>query len=91
MIEGRSLQGKSKQKLKMVNFSLMANVQEVFHPQMFDEAKGRPKWEKAMIVEHESFMKNQTWDLTTLPPRKKHIGNKWVYNIKYKADGTLNK
>jgi hypothetical protein len=58
MIEGRSSRGKSKHKQNMVNFALMANVQENYEPQLFEEAKGRPKWEKAMVVEHESLMKN---------------------------------
>jgi hypothetical protein len=44
-----------------------------------------------MEAEHESLMKNQTWDLTALPSGKKPIGCKWVYKIKYKADGTLDK
>jgi hypothetical protein len=54
----------------------MANIQEIYEPQVFKEAKGRPKWEKAMEAEHESLMKNQTWDLTTLPSGKKPIGCK---------------
>ena len=37
------------------------------------------------------MMKNQTWDLTPLPSRKKPIGCKWVYKVKYNADGTLDK
>jgi hypothetical protein len=69
----------------------MANVQEVYEPQVFEEAKGRLGWEKALVVEHEILMKNQTWDLTILPPRKKPIGYKWVYKVKYKEDGTLDK
>jgi hypothetical protein len=51
----------------------MANIQEIYEPQMFEEAQGRPEWEKAMAVEHESLMKNQTWDLTPLPSGKKPI------------------
>lgn len=41
---------------------------------MFEEAKERPEWEKAMASKYESFMRNQGWDLRTLPPRKKPIG-----------------
>ena len=36
-------------------------------------------------------MKNNTWVLSDLPPRKKPIGCKWVYKIKYKSDGILDK
>ena len=32
---------------------------------------------------------NQTWTLTSLPTGKKPIGCKWVYKIKYKADGSI--
>ena len=53
--------------------------------------KGDLKGKKAMAAEHESLMKNQTWDLTPLPSGKKPIGCKWVYKVKYKADGTLDK
>ena len=48
----------------------MANIQEIYEPQVFKEAKGKPEWEKAMEAEHESLMKNQTWDLTALPSGK---------------------
>ena len=44
-----------------------------------------------MEAEHESLMKNQTWDLIVLPSGKKPIGCKWVYKVKYKEDGTLDK
>lgn len=91
MIKGRSSRGKSIQQPSMVNFAPMANLQEIYEPQHFEEAKGRPRWEKAMASEHESLMKNQTWDLTSFPPGKKPIGCKWVYKVKYKADGTLHK
>ena len=30
-----------------------------------------------------------TWTLTTLPPGKHPVGCKWVYKIKYKADGSI--
>ena len=30
---------------------------------------------------------NQVWDLVDLPPDHKTIGNKWVLNIKLKANG----
>ena len=32
---------------------------------------------------------NQTWSLTSLPHGKTPIGCKWVYNVKPRSDGTL--
>jgi hypothetical protein len=69
----------------------MDNIQEIYEPQVFKEAKGRHEWEKPMEAEHESLMKKQTWDLKALPLGKKPIGYKWVYKVKYKVDGTLDK
>lgn len=32
---------------------------------------------------------NHTWDITGLPPGKKVIGSKWIFRLKYKTDGTI--
>ena len=49
------------------------------------------EWIKAMEVEMNSMKYNQVWNLVDLPPSHKTIGNKWVLNIKCKADGTIDK
>ena len=36
-----------------------------------------------------SLRKNETWDIIELPARKKCVGCKWVYLVKYKANGTI--
>lgn len=33
--------------------------------------------------------KNEIWELVYLPMGKKTVGCKWVYTVKYKADGSL--
>lgn len=30
-----------------------------------------------------------TWEVTTLPPGKKAVGCKWVFTLKFLADGSL--
>ena len=42
-----------------------------------------------MAAEIAAFEANHTWTLTPLPASKKPIGCKWVYKIKYKADGSV--
>lgn len=32
---------------------------------------------------------NETWEIMTLPKGKKAIGCKWIYKIKYKANGEI--
>lgn len=42
-----------------------------------------------MAEELAALSKTQTWELVCLPPGKSTIGYKWVFNIKTKADGTI--
>ena len=44
-----------------------------------------------MNEEIQSIEKNNTWELTTLPVRKKPIGVKWAYKTKYKPDGNVDR
>eukprot|EP00253_Pinus_taeda_P009525 PITA_09525 len=69
----------------------MANLHSIFEPQTYSEAKGTSEWEQAMEAEFQSLQKNHTWTLSDLPTRKRPISCKWVYKVKYKADGTLDK
>ena len=60
-------------------------------PQVFEEAQGNPEWDAAMKDEYDSLMKNQTWELTSLPEGKNLIGCKWVYRTKFTSDGKVEK
>lgn len=42
-----------------------------------------------MTQEFEALHANHTWDLVDLPSGKKAIGCRWVYKVKHKADGTV--
>ncbi|XP_019181694.1 PREDICTED: uncharacterized protein LOC109176759 [Ipomoea nil] len=42
-----------------------------------------------MEEEIRALEQNGTWELVDLPPSKKPIGCRWVYKIKHKADGTI--
>lgn len=58
-------------------------------PRSFKEAVLHDVWKKAMRFEIDALELNKTWDLVPLPPGKTALGCKWVFWIKLKADGTL--
>ena len=44
-----------------------------------------------MKEELDALHKTETWDLVDLPSRKSAIGCKWVYKIKTRSDGTVDR
>lgn len=58
-------------------------------PKSYKEAAEDPLWVQAMQTELTALDKNHTWDLVPLPVNKKTIGSKWVFKVKLKSDGTL--
>ena len=64
-----------------------AIITSILEPRFYHEAVKDPKWKEAMNAEIDALVSNNTWSLTPLPPNKKAIGCKWVYRVKYKADG----
>uniref|UniRef100_A0A2N9GRJ3 Integrase catalytic domain-containing protein n=1 Tax=Fagus sylvatica TaxID=28930 RepID=A0A2N9GRJ3_FAGSY len=58
-------------------------------PHTYREASTNPLWQQAMADELDALHKTHTWDMTTLPPGKSAVGCKWVYKIKTRADGSV--
>lgn len=44
-----------------------------------------------MRKEYKALIKNHTWELVSLPSRKKKNGFKWMYKVKLLSDHTLDK
>lgn len=80
-----------KAQVNLVNYALMSQVLSVQEPSTLEEAQKDPKWVEAMQIEYDSIMKNRTWSLVDRPLKRKVIGTKWIYKLKYKADGTMEK
>lgn len=66
------------------SFSLSITV---FEPHTYVVAKGHTVCEDAMKKALEALESNGTWQLTHLPPGCQTIGSKWVFKVKFKADG----
>ena len=69
--------------------SFVFNAFTIRKPSTYNEASKSPHWCEAMTTEINVLETNQTWSLTSLPPGKTPIGYKWVYKIKLRSDGTL--
>ncbi|XP_074317900.1 uncharacterized protein LOC141653934 [Silene latifolia] len=67
----------------------LANVISETEPVTFSQASQDSRWVDAMNKELKALDENQTWELTSLPTGHKPIGSRWVYKIKHKADGTI--
>ncbi|XP_014501332.1 LRR receptor-like serine/threonine-protein kinase GSO2 [Vigna radiata var. radiata] len=52
-------------------------------------ARNSAEWADAMQIKIKALQENGTWFLTKLPPGKKSIRCRWVYKIKHKVDGTV--
>jgi len=46
-------------------------------------------WKKACEEEYQMHLENGTWELVKLPPGRKAIGSGWVFKVKRKADGSI--
>ena len=63
-------------------------------PTSYKEAMKRDdgdKWMDAAKEEYDSLIENKTWSLVPLPKGRNPISCRWIFRIKRKADGSLDK
>jgi hypothetical protein len=58
-------------------------------PQSYEEASQSEQWKTAMNLELDALAKNCTWKIVELPPHIKPIGCRWVYKVKHRSDGSV--
>ncbi|KAL0403899.1 UNVERIFIED_CONTAM: Retrovirus-related Pol polyprotein from transposon RE1 [Sesamum radiatum] len=73
------------------HIEFLAALSTFQEPCSYKEAQGCSEWEEAMRQELDALEQNDTWEVVALPPGKKAIGNKWVYKLKLKADGSIDR
>lgn len=69
----------------------LSNLSSVTAPKNINEAMKDPAWRDAILEEMKALEKNKTWEVTSLPNGVVPVGCKWVFTIKHKADGTVDR
>jgi hypothetical protein len=58
-------------------------------PASYRDAILHPEWQHAMAEEIAALEQTGTWDLVPCPPRARSITCKWIYKVKTRSDGSL--
>ncbi|RVW37281.1 Retrovirus-related Pol polyprotein from transposon TNT 1-94 [Vitis vinifera] len=79
----------SNHRLSESNKSFVNQLSTVAIPNSVQQALADPRWKAAMNEEMKSLQKNESWELVECPPGKKPVGCRWIYTVKYKVDGSI--
>jgi histone deacetylase 1/2 len=60
-------------------------------PSTIQEALSNPCWKQAMQDEYDALLRNHTWHLVPYKKGANLIDCKWVFKIKRKSDGTIDR
>ena len=71
--------------------TFLLQIQDIPIPKNPQEAMRNTNWKEAMDEEMRALMQNQTWEVVDLPKGKKTVGCRWVYTLKCKSDGSLDR
>ncbi|CAL8996776.1 unnamed protein product [Prunus brigantina] len=79
----------STHRLSAPHAMLIKQLDSLSTPSSVEEALMDPNWKQAMNDEMQALQKNSTWELVPLPSGKRTVGCRWIYTIKLKADGSI--
>lgn len=60
-------------------------------PRSYHQAIHHQHWKDAMTAELSAMETNNTWSVVPLPSGKYSISCKWIYKIKYRSDGSIDR
>lgn len=58
-------------------------------PHTYKQASLHTCWQDAMQNEYNALMRNNTWSLVPCPSNVNIVGCKWIYRVKRKSDGLI--
>ena len=71
--------------------AMSTTLSSISIPTCYTQVMEHERGQKAMEAELEALKENHTWDIVSCPPNVKPIGSKWVYPVKLKSDGSLDR
>ena len=75
-------------------FNASSEKQLPSEPEHWRDISGRPdaeKWHNAALEEFSALLETGTFEPVQLPPGRKAIGCRWVFKLKRKADGSIDR
>jgi hypothetical protein len=63
----------------------------ISEPHTYVQATVIPEWHAAMTNEFQALLKNETWSLCPRPPGKNVVPCKWVFKLKRRPDGSIDR
>ena len=80
----------------MFEYALASKLQnsKSSEPSQWKDIKERPDahlWYAAALEEFNALLENGTFELIKLPPNRKTIGCRWVFKLKRKPDGSVDR
>ncbi|GJX68369.1 putative RNA-directed DNA polymerase [Tanacetum coccineum] len=75
--------------LNSKTYYFMTNLNKTIEPKTYREASTDSRWVEARNNEMEALNRNNTWIICDLPKGRRPIGCIWIYRIKYKANGEV--
>ena len=71
--------------------TFLVGLQDITLPKSHHEGLRVSQWKEAMDDEMRALIQNDTWEIVDLPKGKKSVGCRWIFTLKYNADGTLDR
>jgi hypothetical protein len=71
--------------------AMSTTLSSISIPTCYKQAIEHECWQQAMEAELQALEANHTWDIVSCPPHVKPISSKWVYTVKLKSDGSLDR